>query len=193
MILLGKNLVFSSEVVQQVTNEVFISCGVNVWLKMLLFLVTISFALCFQSCDRGNPSLRCTARQREGTGDTAQRDWRKLERASLWTHPGGTQPDTQRHGWRSVCLFTSEVFRTFVTCNPLLSTVVLQSWTHRRSWRRGVFVASLPGISRSTLRWSRASSRTVIWLVRREESSAAQWCPKCRQFFPKERSLRGSE
>lgn len=55
-----------------------------------------------QPCHCGDPPLRCPPGEREGTGDPEERDWRKLEGASLWTHPRGTQPDTQWHGWGSV-------------------------------------------------------------------------------------------
>lgn len=55
-----------------------------------------------QPCDCGDPPLCCPTGKRERIGDPEEREWRELEGASLWTHPRGTQPDTQRHGWGSV-------------------------------------------------------------------------------------------
>lgn len=47
-------------------------------------------------------------------------------------------------------------------CHRMLLVPLFQTWTPRRSWRGSAFAGSSREISRSTLLWCRASSKTAI-------------------------------
>ncbi len=177
----------------------------------ILYLHTLTtWLLPLQSCDCGDSPLCCPAGERKRASDPEEWDWRELEGASLWTHPRGAQPDTQWHGWGSVSVYcvscTSRLhheqrtawkvltlflyFRNILDLS--LSLSLLQIWTRQRSWRGSASVELSLEISHNTLQWCHASSKTVIWLVLKEESWAALLSPKYRQFSPRVPSPRGS-
>lgn len=158
-------------------------------------LLTLPAVSLTQPCHCGDPPLRCPPGKREGTGDSEERDWRKLEGASLWTHSRGTQPDTQRHGWGSVSDGLPGVEGRggcTISIVMYLSGSLFQTWTRQRSWRGSAFAESSLEISHSTLQWCHVSSKTAIWLVLKAAFWAAPWCHKCRRCFPKGPSPRGS-
>lgn len=68
----------------------------HLWTESSLILWNPVF---FQTCDCGDSTLCSSERHREGAGHLEEWNWGELERAPLWLHWGGIEPDTQRHGW----------------------------------------------------------------------------------------------